>query len=319
MKYKALKPIRENPRDWDDIQAEILYLFKTEIYLPALKALMGEPAPEVLKNSYADVVDALASGKLQYTDGRFSGQINAAISKELRRLGAKWKSGAWHLPDSDLTYDMRSALAIHETRAKAASKRVESVLQNIDPATVAGRLSVDELIDRTIHRTETEFRQSVKNVAVAPQLSPDQIDRIRREYTENLQLAISEFTEKETAELRKQIQASALQGFRYDRMVKVIQDSYGVSQRKAKFLARQETSLLMTKYKQVRYQDAGINEYRWQTVAGSADHPVRPFHARNNGQVFRWDQPPIVDENGNRKNPGQDYNCRCAAVPLVRF
>ena len=55
-----------------------------------------------------------------------------------------------------------------------------------------------------------------------------------------------------------------------------IQKSYGVTANKAKFLARQETKLLTTTLKEVRYVDAGVTKYKWKSVTGTAAHPVRP-------------------------------------------
>lgn len=121
--------------------------------------------------------------------------------------------------------------------------------------------------------------------------------------------------------LRKQVMAAAFRGNRYDALVKTIQRSYGVTVSKAKFLAHQETNLLMAKFKETRYTDAGIVEYRWRCVTGSKLHPVRPSHKALDGKIFRFDDPPITtppSEAPRRNNPGEDYGCRCTAVPVVR-
>lgn len=102
----------------------------------------------------------------------------------------------------------------------------------------------------------------------------------------------------------------------------MIQDSYDVSANKAKLLALQETSLLMGKFKQVRYADSGVQEYRWGCVAGTKNHPVPPWHKALEGKIFRWDGPPITSKLGepvHRSNSGEDFNCRCFARPIVRF
>ena len=92
-----------------------------------------------------------------------------------------------------------------------------------------------------------------------------------------------------------------------------------MSQRKAKFLASQETRLLTSKLKEVRYKDVGIDEYIWQTVKGTPEHPVRPMHKKLNGTKQRFSSPPITNEKGQRNNPGEDYRCRCVARPIVKF
>lgn len=52
---------------------------------------------------------------------------------------------------------------------------------------------------------------------------------------------------------------------------------------------------------------AGFGRYVWVT---RRDDRVRPDHARLDGGIFRWDDPPVVDlRSGRRGHPGQDYNC----------
>ena len=58
---------------------------------------------------------------------------------------------------------------------------------------------------------------------------------------------------------------------------------------------------------QDRQQALGFNEYIWAT---RVDAQVRPSHAENEGRRFRWDFAPA-----GTGHPGEDYNCRCAAIP----
>lgn len=61
-------------------------------------------------------------------------------------------------------------------------------------------------------------------------------------------------------------------------------------------------------------QDAGVQEYIW---SDSGDSRVRSGHHRLNGKKFRWDDPPVVDERtGRRCHPGEDFQCRCVAIPV---
>jgi len=146
--------------------------------------------------------------------------------------------------------------------------------------------------------------------------------KIAGDWANNMDLYIQKFTEEQIKKLRKDIQQQVFKGNRRETMVKKIQDSYKVTANKAKFLARQETSLLMAKFKESRYTSAGVTHYKWRCVAGSKLHPVRPSHKRLDGKTFTWQDPPITteaDEPVRRNNPGQDYNCRCTAIPIVRF
>jgi SPP1 gp7 family putative phage head morphogenesis protein len=100
-------------------------------------------------------------------------------------------------------------------------------------------------------------------------------------------------------------------------MEQAIRNEYNVTRNRAKFLSRQETSLLVSKYREENYREAGIVYYRWST---SNDQRVRHDHRELNGNIFRFDEPPVVDQkSGRRGNPGEDFSCRCIAIPLLSY
>jgi SPP1 gp7 family putative phage head morphogenesis protein len=320
MKTIELKPIKESPEDYDAIEREIRLLFRREIYIPLMQ-MLGVKSNR-LTNSIDDLVEAIQSGRITFYRGRFTGRFNATLSRELRRIGAAWdrKHGAYAVPHSKLPVDIKQAIAVSEQRFQQTADRINKKIQQILPEEIAGKLKIENLFDKILWKTEKKFEASIKNITIAPTVTPEQRARIAKEYTANLQLYIQDFVKEETAELRKRIEKRAFAGQRYEGVIQEIQKSYGVSQNKAKFLASQETSLLMAKYKQTRYEDAGSNKYRWGCVAGSPAHPVRPMHLRLKGQIFSWKNPPVVNEKGDCKNPGQDFGpCRCFPIAIVRF
>lgn len=100
-------------------------------------------------------------------------------------------------------------------------------------------------------------------------------------------------------------------------ILKDIQEKFGVSKSKAKFLAIDQTAKLNAKISQFQQQDAGCEEYVW---SASGDARVRERHRELDGKVFRWDKPPVVDEKtGRRAHPGEDYHCRCVAIPRFKI
>jgi SPP1 gp7 family putative phage head morphogenesis protein len=73
-----------------------------------------------------------------------------------------------------------------------------------------------------------------------------------------------------------------------------------------------------SRFNRAAQRDAGVDSYRWQSMH---DNRVRPEHEHLDGIEFDWDDPPLgADEssNGEDCHPGDDYNCRCVAVPVVR-
>lgn len=319
-KVKELPPLREEPAYYDAIEAEILKVFRREIYLPLLRELSKK---EKLGN--ADEQDplarAIASGRIRFHQGKFRGKFDAATSRALKELGATWdrREKGWNLVQAKLPPSIRTSIQASEYRFDRVAAAIDKKLAELLPAKIAENVKLAKLFDRTLWSVDQKFESQVKAITIVPKLTPETRAKVAEGYTQDLQRYIQDFTGDEIGKLRESIQKSGTAGNRYETMVEKIKTSYGVSQRKAKFLARQETGLMMTSFKKARYQEAGINEYRWQCVIGSPKHPVRPMHQALNGKIFSWDKPPVTDNKGSRNHPGEDFGCRCVARPIVKF
>lgn len=322
MNVRELQPIKESTEDYEALELEIKRHFRREIYYPLLRELQLPKA--TVQNSANDLLEAIRSGRITFHIKAFFGKFSSAISRELKKLGATWDrfQKSWKISAESLPIEVRAAISASEDKIKETLSKIDRALAKLSPEEIGSRISVRHIFDRLLKKTDHDFRETVRDIVVPPQLTDHARARIASEWQNNMQLWIKDFTEKEISKLRSDFQASAFKGNRRESMVQVLQDSYGVSANKAKFLARQETSLLMSKFKQVRYSDVGISEYRWGCVAGSKNHPVRPWHKALEGKIFRWDDPPITSKPGEpvrRNNPGEDFFCRCFARPVVRF
>lgn len=323
MKVIELPPIKETTEEWDKLEAALRKLWRDKLYVPLMKEL---GYPKKLLNSPRSekaLEDALRYGRITFYRGEFSGRFNAEVSKELKRLGAQWdkRTGTFRLPQSSLPQELRAIIAGSDRMFRAKIADIDKRLSKILPDEIADQFKSANFFDASLWKVDRDFRKNVENITIMPELTKEQRKKIADEWGENMKLYIKDWTQKEILKLRKDMQKSIFTGNRYESAVKTIQKSYGVSQNKAKFLARQETNLMMAKFKETRYQDAGIMEYKWGCVAGSKNHPVRPWHKALEGKVFRWDTPPVTTKPGEpirRNNPGQDYNCRCFARPIVR-
>ena len=100
-------------------------------------------------------------------------------------------------------------------------------------------------------------------------------------------------------------------------MIRDIQRVYGVSRRRARLIARDQTAKLNGQIQRAQQMDAGITEYIWMTTG---DERVRSSHRKLNGKKFSWNDPPVVDERtGRRCHPGEDYQCRCIGRPVFKL
>lgn len=92
----------------------------------------------------------------------------------------------------------------------------------------------------------------------------------------------------------------------------------GMTDRRAKLIARDQVSKVTTQYNAERIKSVGVKRFQWVHSGGGVDQRKR--HLELNGQIFEYDNPPIIDERtGERGLPGQLINCRCIAVPVLDF
>ena len=99
------------------------------------------------------------------------------------------------------------------------------------------------------------------------------------------------------------------QGNSASSMIKEIQSLGKSTTKRAKLIARDQTSKLNSALNQQRQQNLGVEEYIWRTAG---DGRVRESHASKNGKIFRWDTPPK-----DTGPPGQDIQCRCVAQAII--
>lgn len=336
-----IEPIREDTVDYDKLEKIIRKIFYEQIYAPIL-AELGEDVELVENANSSALIDAIRSGRLTFYRGTFQGKLNATLTKELQRLGAEWdrKTRTFKIPLSNLPAEVQSAIRVTEHQWEKTGQRIDKAFAKLFEGSSQYPLQnfkMTEFFDTTLFKTEkkinktmrdaTKVKIAAKDISIQPTLTKETRAKIAEEYTTNLTKYINDWSVEEIVKLREKVRKHVMQGGRYEDLVggiqfqikKQLNISYQESLNKAKFLARQETGLMMAQFKSARYQEAGVKKYIWRCVVGSPNHPVRPMHKKLDGKKFSWDNPPITSEDGARNNPGEDYNCRCYAIPVVEF
>jgi SPP1 gp7 family putative phage head morphogenesis protein len=110
------------------------------------------------------------------------------------------------------------------------------------------------------------------------------------------------------------VEHSWVTGQRFESLALRIKEIGDITERRAAFIARDQTSKMNAAFNEVRQTSVGIQEYDWST---SRDERVRPSHQVMNGTRQRWSAPPLVD--GEHVHPGEAIRCRCAAIPRINF
>lgn len=173
-------------------------------------------------------------------------------------------------------------------------------------------------------RYASEFVDQVQRFANKPfdplgldVYSKTELKRIIKASTQaNVQL-IKGLTSDECNALANLVYTNIQSGKRATEIIQAIKD-YGVSDHRAKVIARDQTSKVQGAIARSRMVSAGYEYFRWET---SEDERVRPSHrAASNKRtkygigVYRFDDPPVVD--GEKALPSQPIMCRCVAIPV---
>jgi len=318
---KLIKPIIDKNTYHIALQEEIYAFLYDNIFRTLFDILNAKPVIKQASNAPATpLIQALTQGLITYEENKyFKGKLNAAISKQLRAMGAKYNSTvkAYQIEPAKIPPDIQAAIAASSARAREKVQKVQDYLKSIEGRELP-EMKIELSFGKTLTDLEKQFENTTRKVVpsnLEVSMAPGHQEALKTAYAENLEKYIKQWYDEEILRLRSKVMDNTIAGFRSENLIHDIQAENGVTYRKAKFLARQETSLLVSKYREVRYTDNGINYYTWST---SHDERVRRRHRELNGKVFRFDQPPVVDIHKMRRaNPGEDFNCRCVAIPVI--
>ncbi len=286
-------------KDEKAIKAIVLEFLKRLIYDKLSK-------DEKLENSISkpQLIKAIEEGVISYENGMFQGQFNSLISQTLISYGAKWDQyrKGYKIEVQNLPQEVQQALELAKNLFSQEIERLGKALESINIDEALESFSLDtEYYEALDHADDEAFHALRKDISIQPKYPEDVKKALVSDYTNNMKLYIKDFSESEIIKLRSEVKEAFEKGIRGKELAKIIQKSYNVSKNKARFLARQELSLLTSKYKEQQYKLSGVKKYKWST---SRDARVRSSHKDLNGLIFEFDNPPVVDvKSGRRANP----------------
>jgi len=218
---------------------------------------------------------------------------------------------------------------LHETRAdaqgdvpeirvpKSTAEAVRVAMKRVTRALLTSK-GLDTIMVRAAEGADRHSRAAWKLQAEALGLNPEGEDlflakRMRDFRAGNLRL-IKSLCQEHVARVGK-VLADAGRGTRVEEIARELQEATGASQARAQLIARDQVLSLNAQVTRDRHEAAGITEYTW---SASRDVRVRKRHRDLDGTRQRYDDPPVVDlKTGRRAHAGQDFQCRCVAVPIL--
>lgn len=295
-----------------------------DVIFDPLKAITHQATRENSQKEKSDrdeLLYALAMGIIWYADGAFTGSFNAAISRELRSMGAKSsaRGAAFLIEQSEIPYEIRAAVSASKMLGEGLHKEVLGVLDQMEeniPLAITG-IAVAAEAQRLINDLQIQFQDSAKkatDVSITP-VSETLEGQIEDHLVREIDQSMKDLSKRVIQNTRRAVQKNQVEGGRVDRLLNLLTLQRGLAKLKVAGIAEHEAASAISTFREDRYTEIGLDRYIWSTMG---DERVRHDHADLDTKVFSWSSPPIVDRStGRRGHPGEDYNCRCTAIPLL--
>lgn len=316
--------IRLQDSYWQPIHAEIQNFLWLQLYDPIFNILAIK---KPFQNASLDHLQtAMTEGRVFYDNGVFSspsGKYDIRTSRELSEFATfNPRSGTWiGLPPPEII----ATAARVKFESQRINERVAEVLPKFEANFEAALKGLTFPIAHVISAMNEGLQQSLGTLAILPELTPEAYANLIGFYHDQQRLNIQNWEPEQISRLRTVIEQNVKAGYNRQELENLIRQEWEVSANKARFLARQETSLFVSRFRDERYQSAGVEEYIWMSsgdsrcraankYGGPAHGPGGPLH----GHRFRFDDPPISGTRGERENPGVPFGCRCIARPVLK-
>ena len=118
-----------------------------------------------------------------------------------------------------------------------------------------------------------------------------------------------------------QVQGIVLRGIEtghdLSRMTEDLQSSFGVSERRAAMIARDQTAKASNNLSRQRLMDYGVTKGKWMHT--SSGKTYRDSHVEMDGEIYDIEQGCYDDDYGDYVQPGELVNCHCVCIPVIDF
>ena len=306
---------------WQPIHREIQNFLWLQIFDPLFTLLSIKKPFQNAQTSRLQ--EAISEGRVFYHDGVFTGTFDIRTSKELSEFATyNPRSHSWvgAAPPEIVAEQARVAF-----ENKRINDRIRELLPKFDASFEQAVKALGFPIMHVIDSLNGDIQGSLQSLAILPELTEEAKKNLAEFYNDKQRFNIEKWFPEQIDRLRQTIETNVKAGYNRDELERLISQEWEVSANKARFLARQETSIFVSTFRDQRYQSAGVEEYVWMSshdsrcreankYGGPAHGPGGPLH----GHVFRFDSPPASGTHGEHENPGIPFGCRCIAKPILK-
>lgn len=208
-----------------------------------------------------------------------------------------------------------------EVLASIAGERIE------EKAT----LLVTRFVKKVHYQNKTQFTRNFKNA-----FDVDLSSIIEKEVLgDTLSIAIQRNVELITSikndfinDIGSNVFTNYKKGLRHGELINEIRARGKVSYSRAKIIARDQTAKVNADFEEERNKKLGLDMYKWK---GAGDERERESHLVLNNMLCRYSDPTVYSDDDGKTwkkresiggfigKCGDDYQCRCLAIPYIKF
>lgn len=317
--------IKNNRKFVKAIGEELMDYFNEKVFHKLLEII--EKETELLNEATSTDIElvrrALYRGKIFYKKGYIHSRnstYNASLSQALKKLGATYnankKAFSFNITDPALG-TIAADVALISERQKDKIRAIEYILLNLsdEDLTFTPKTIKPFLVELTL-RSEKQL-DSIKK------WTEGDLEPYLQTYVDNVNRSIEKLKIDEIEKLRTKL-AKTVQSGQVDNetLKNIINYEMGISERRADFIAKQESNLIKAQITAKKAIEAGVDKYLWMTQNDERVRPATPAqqkegwnHRYLHGKMCSFSNPPITNFiTGARANPSEDYGCRCYPI-----
>lgn len=260
--------------------------------------------------------------RLSYNAGlqtRYIQQLNKLIKPMVTQV----KREIIRLFNSPVAEQFQEVMATDESITSQARIITNKLLSRFE--TLFGRaapIEAEKMVGRANKASKVALGESLKQLSGGLTIKTDFLTPGLKEVTkaavvENVSLIKSIATEYLT-NVQKAVMRSITNGSGLESLVPNLQKYEGITYRKAKNIALDQTRKAYNSINAGRMKKIGIKKFEW-VHSGGGQKP-RQDHIDMSGNIYSFDDLPIIDKKtGERGIPGQAINCKCTMIPVTEY
>ena len=317
---------------------------KKEIYDSLFKQIFAVLNDKTIYNDKKTLINAIRSGRIYYENGAFrsSKPFSNAVADELERIGAKFKYGAYYIERTTLPIELENVLAIVAAKESAKIGALNGLLIKLSEligqeSSIRAFISkaVDKMYSKLIKDLEETTQDGGKVPIIELVRTKEQAKKVTKDYIHNMDYWVKKWQEKEIVKMRQDVADMVKNGARVETIKKYFMNRWGIAERKAEFLARNESGIAGSVIKATHYQDMGCTHFKWLRSTSKEKRELHLEYAKETGNqyglggtnIFSFSDPPIIEQikvgnsfvpkpDGQKGLPQQTYNCECNLVGI---